>query len=183
MTINSQEKGKRAERDLANWLKTRGYPEAARAVKTGDRFTRDGGDLILQHESFRLVVEVKHHAGGLSDLQVVSYGLKLNTQVVQSRGNLGILVERRDRVSDPGRWWAHIHARSFARIEMQDTFSMTTILGVSGWNPVRVQLDYLLAALRRAGLADPVRPMLSLAPSAPDGSATDAATANTIGGA
>lgn len=118
--INSQAKGKRAERTLATWWRTRGFPDAARYVKTGDRCTVDGGDLVLEHEGFRLVIEVKHHAGGLTDGQLAEYGAKLVRQVQQSNGTMGILVERRDRVSDAGRWWVHLDPWDFAGVVMPD---------------------------------------------------------------
>jgi hypothetical protein len=157
MPINSQEKGKRAERDLANWFKVNGYPDAGRAVKTGTIQTHDAGDLILEHETpgfpvFRLCVEVKHHAGGLTDLQVNSFCDKLSMQCLMSRANMGILVERRDRVSDPGRWWVYVHASDFARLEIgQAVFER--LAPIARFRPVRVQLAYLSGLLRRAGLA------------------------------
>jgi hypothetical protein len=157
MTINSQAKGKRAERDLAKWWRFNGYPDAERAVKTGTTQTHDAGDLILEHNEFRLCVEIKHHAGGLSDLQVASFGAKLGQQCVQSKSSLGILVERRDRVSDPGRWWVHVHAFHFARLEMAPPlvyFSDRPVIEPGNiFRPVRVSVGYFAELLRRTGLA------------------------------
>lgn len=169
MTINSQSKGKRAERDLANWWKVNGYPDAERAVKTGTAQTHDAGDLILEHyadgfQTFRLCVEVKHHAGGLTDLQVASFGSKLGQQCLRSKSTMGVLVERRDRVSDAGRWWAHIHARDFAILELSN--AVYEQLGPhAGFRPVRVSVGYFAQLLRRAGLARPLEVVVSSATS------------------
>ncbi|HJT02278.1 MAG TPA: hypothetical protein VJ757_01420 [Pseudonocardiaceae bacterium] len=109
MTINSQAKGKRAERDLVAYLKSAGWPDARRHVRTGDRFTADEGDIRLEGPRGvgTVVLEVKHHAGGLNVGQVVVFLSKLWSAQCRP-GELGILVERRERVTDPGEWWAHM---------------------------------------------------------------------------
>lgn len=164
----SQDKGKRAERDLANWWKDMGYPDAARAVKTGDRFSHDGGDLVLRHGPFTVVIEVKHHDGGLSDIQVAQFGTKLLQQMQVSRALVGAVVERRDRVSDAGRWWAHIHVRDLALLELGRP---ELLAPCSGFRPARVSVGYLAGLLRRAGLAAPIGGVVSSATSPPDGAA------------
>lgn len=169
----SQDKGKRAERDLANWLKVSGYPDAARAVKTGDRFAHDGGDLVIDHWSepgglFRLVIEVKHHAGGLTELQVAQFGAKLIEQVNVSHGNMGVLVERRDRQPDPARWWVHIHALDFSNLVLGRA---PTRFPMRSWVPVRCSAGFLLEMLQDAGLAQRPTGVVSSATSPPDGAA------------
>lgn len=181
MPINSQAKGKRAERDLAKWWKVNGYPDAERAVKTGTTQTHDAGDLILEWNRFRLCVEVKHHAGGLSDLQVASFGAKLSQQCVQSKSNMGVLVERRDRVSDVGRWWVHIHARHFAVIELEP-FPEQMLNPMTSWRPVRVSVGYLAELLRRARLASPAEGVVSSAVSGSRRSGTAPVRAQAVGG-
>lgn len=181
MPINSQAKGKRAERDLAKWWKVNGYPDAERAVKTGTFQTHDAGDLILEWGSFRLCVEVKHYAGGLSDLQVASFGAKLRTQTIQSKSNMGVLVERRDRVSDPGRWWVYLSARDFALLEIERKVS-DRFIPVSEFLPVRVQLGYLGMLLRQAGLASPGEGVVSSAVSGSRRSGTAPVRAQAVGG-
>lgn len=154
--INSQAKGKRAERTLATWWRDRGFPDAARYVKTGDRFTVDGGDLVLVHGDFRLVIEVKHHAGGLTDGQLAEYGAKLVRQVQQSNGTMGILVERRDRVADAGRWWVHLAPVHFGLLHS----GVQLIAGRAGlsqppaWRPLacRTTVGYFAERLVAAGL-------------------------------
>jgi hypothetical protein len=155
--INVGDKGKRAERQLATWWRAHGFPVAARHVKTGDRFTPDEGDLVLVHGDFRLVVEVKHHAGGLTDGQVTEYGQKLVTkQVPQSNGAMGILVERRDRVSDPGCWWVHIDPFQFGQLEIGYPDHNIDSTGIR-WHPLacRTTVGYFARLLTNAGLAGP----------------------------
>lgn len=156
--IDSQAKGKRAERDLANWWKIHGFPDAHRAVVTGDRDTPDGGDLVLVNGDFRLVIEVKHHAGGLTDGQVAEYGAKLLRQVAQSKGTMGILVERRDRVADPGCWWVHVDPWHFVQLvcpRIEDFGGGLHDFHGSGWQTLacRTTVGYFAARLRDAGLA------------------------------
>lgn len=154
--INSQAKGKRAERQLANWWKTHGFPDAHRAVVTGDQFAPDGGDLVLEHGAFRLVIEVKHHAGGLTDGQVTEYGTKLVRQTAQSKGTIGILVERRDRVADPARWWVHLSPYDFAYLvvpRIEDFAGVLEFDPRNGWEPLacRTTVGYFAERLRHTG--------------------------------
>lgn len=183
MPINSQAKGKRAERDLAKWWKVNGYPDAERAVKTGTTQTHDAGDLILEWNGFRICVEVKHHAGGLSDLQVASFGAKLSQQCVQSKSNMGVLVERRDQVSDVGRWWVHLDSWNLVAI-MTDGDAGVPLRPVphAAWRPVRVSVGYLAELLRRARLASPDAGVVSSAVSGSRRSGTAPVRAQAAGG-
>lgn len=156
--IHVADKGKRAERQLAKWWQAHGFPDAARHVKTGDRFTPDEGDLVLVHGDFRLVIEVKHHAGGLTDGQVTEYGQKLvRKQVPQSKGTMGILVERRDRASDAGRWWVHLDPEDFACLLVPINPEFNFGGPASAWQPLacRTTVGYFARRLTEAGLAGP----------------------------
>lgn len=178
MPINSQAKGKRAELAVANWFKVNGFPDACRAVKTGTAHTHDAGDLILEHGQFRLCVEVKHRAGGLSDSEVMQFGTKLQQQIVMSKSHFGILVERRDRVGDPGRWWVHVHGTAFALLVIRQV----ALGAVADFQPVRVQLGYLAELLREAGLASTLTPVASSAPSVTRRTGTEAERPQAVGG-
>lgn len=183
MPINSQAKGKRAERDLAKWLRTHGYPDAERAVKTGTTQTHDAGDLILECDGFRLCVEVKHYAGGLSDREIIDFGEKLMRQVRQSRSNLGVLIERRDRAPEPARWNAYLDAEDFAllKIPRLENFGFE-FLPHERWEPVRVPVGYLARLLREAGLARPLERVASSAASDSRRSGTAAERPQAVGG-
>jgi hypothetical protein len=173
MPINSQAKGKRAERDLANWWKLNGFPDAARAVKTGDRFTPDAGDLILQYGDFRLVVEVKHHAGGLTTGDVSRFGEKLQTQTRQSGSHMGVLVERRDRVANAGDWWLWVDDFVYAALLLERGVAP---IPASFVHMVRLPVHRFAKLLRVAGLAQPMREVVSSLLSPPDGAAPEAET-------
>jgi len=160
--INVGDKGKRAERALAKWWQAHGFPDAARHVKTGDRFTPDEGDLVLVHGDFRLVVEVKHHQGGLTDGQITAYGQKLVTkQVPQSHGTMGILVERRDRVADPGCWWVHLIPEDFAYLVVPRIEDFGDGIGIRlNWeweSTCRTTVEFFAQRLQEIGLAAPQR--------------------------
>lgn len=152
MTVNSQRKGKTAERDVANWLKVNGYPEASRAVKTGTRFVHDGGDLIVDCREFRMVIEVKNHAKELTPRQVSDFSTKLNEQVLVSSGNFGFLIEKRNRVADPGQWWAHVDSVHFGMLQVMNRLCTDREIGPV---VIRCSVAYLVHLLREAGLAGP----------------------------
>lgn len=98
--IDSQAKGKRAERAVVSWLQANGFPEARRVIRTADARNADEGDVRIDG----VTIEVKHYRGGLTESEVDRFMKKL---AIQKRpGDVGLLVERRDRVSDVGSWWA-----------------------------------------------------------------------------
>lgn len=136
--INSQAKGKRAERDLVNYLKLGGWPSARRVVRTGDLYAPDEGDVRLDNNGRVVVFEVKHYAGGLTAGQVEAFLGKLQTTQCRP-GELGILVERRERVSGPEEWWGWIAWMTFRRLLGVDPKYFPT-----GTEPVRMRLGGLM---------------------------------------
>ncbi len=109
MTLDSQAKGKRAERAVAQYFTRRGWPEARRVVRTADRYAPDEGDVRLPG----VTIEVKHYARPLTDAEVDTFMFKLCTQ--QRRADdVALLIERRQGVADPGRWWTHMNAGELA---------------------------------------------------------------------
>ena len=104
--ISSGGKGKRAERQLAEYLRSVGWPRAERAVVTGfnagTRAVADAGDISGTPYTW----QVKHYSGGLSDEQVLTFMAEARAQAAQAGTRLGILVERRDGKADPAQWWA-----------------------------------------------------------------------------
>ncbi len=93
------DKGKRAERAVVSFLLNRGLGMARRVVRTGTATDPDEGDIRLPG----VTIEVKHHAGGLSRLDVTTFLAKLSRTQCRP-GDLGALVERVDRIADPGQW-------------------------------------------------------------------------------
>jgi hypothetical protein len=97
--VNSQVKGKTAERAVALALTRSGLP-SKRHVRTGDAFTHDEGDLRLTVAP--VTIEVKNWAKGYSRGQVAELLFKLDRQ--KRPGDLGLLVCKRVAVADPYGW-------------------------------------------------------------------------------
>jgi hypothetical protein len=106
MPVNSGVKGKVAERAVADYLTRQGIP-ARREVRTGDRNTHDEGDINLGRF---VCIEIKNWSGDLTIGSVVTLLAKLQRQK-RDPGALGLLVDRLDRVADPGQWrvWMTAH--------------------------------------------------------------------------
>lgn len=109
MSIDSGAKGKRAERDLANWLKLQGWPDAERAVVTGfavqGRVKEDTGDIA---GTPGITWQVKHYNGGLTYLEASRFLDQAVVQAAAAGNYLAVLVERRDMSASPASWWAWV---------------------------------------------------------------------------
>jgi hypothetical protein len=90
--FDSQAKGKRAERDVADYLTSCGLA-ARRHVRTGTATVHDEGDIRIPGITF----EVKHWDGGLTYGTVNTLLRKLELQ--RGDGQLGVLVERVDSIA------------------------------------------------------------------------------------
>lgn len=101
--VNSQKKGKVAEQAVARYLTRRGLA-ARRYVRTGTADVHDEGDIRIPGVTF----EVKNWSGGLTDGLIQTLLTKLDRQ--RGDGQLGVLVDRRDRIGEhaAGEWWAHM---------------------------------------------------------------------------
>jgi hypothetical protein len=110
--INAANKGKQAERDVASYFTQRGI-ELRRHVRTGTQYEPDEGD--LRGDGF--TIECKNHGGDLSYGSVGTYLRKL-TMVQKRPGDIGILVERLDRIGAhrAGEWRAWTTAEDAARL-------------------------------------------------------------------
>jgi hypothetical protein len=97
--VNSQAKGKAAERAVALALTRSGLP-SKRHVRTGDRYTHDEGDLRLTVAP--VTIEVKNWAKGYTRGEVAELLSKLERQ--KRRDDIGLLVCKRTGVADPYGW-------------------------------------------------------------------------------
>jgi hypothetical protein len=97
--VNSQAKGKQAERDVAAYLTRCGIP-ARRHVRTGTRDVADEGDLRL--DTAPVTIEVKNHAQPFTLKTLASLLHKLEGQ--KRSGDLGLLVVKRAGSADPANW-------------------------------------------------------------------------------
>lgn len=103
MSIRSVDKGKRAERAVVNYLREQGFATARRVVRTGTAIELDEGDIRIP--GVPVTFEVKHYASGLTRQEISRFLRKLVDEQCRP-GDLGILVERGHRVSDPAQWTA-----------------------------------------------------------------------------
>lgn len=113
--VNSQAKGKRAELDVANYFTRCGLP-ARRHVRTGTRDVGDEGDIRL--DTAPVTVEVKNHAQPFTWKVLERLVSKLDTQ--KRAGDLGLLVVKRARSSDPAEWMCYLSGMDASRLLWND---------------------------------------------------------------
>lgn len=154
--INSSAKGKRAERHFAEWVSRNGWPNTTREIKTGTILKGDGGDVLVGKPPFLIVCELKHLATGLTETKIREFRDKLRGQVLQSGGWMGVLVERRNNVIDPGRWYVHVGAGDLAQVVKDFTWthvSDASTYGVLDHVTVRLMVSEFFGMIRAAGNA------------------------------
>jgi hypothetical protein len=117
----SRAKGIRAERELAKYLRT-WWPEAERAVVTGfragDHVCDDRGDIRGAGE---LVWQCKNVAT-LTDKDVDDILEETRIQTYAARAHYGIVVQRRQGKTDPGKWWAWLTVADVTQLAAQGRY-------------------------------------------------------------
>jgi hypothetical protein len=148
MSVN---KGKKAERDVANYLTANGIP-ARRTVRTGDKNHSDDGDITIPG----VCIEVKNWSGGLTMGSVETLLRKLEVQ--KGRKDFGLLVERLDRVADAGKWRVWMSPSDMARLlSHSDMFTVYEhVLGRQDYEPISCRLAYVAYRLKAGGWVDRV---------------------------
>lgn len=149
----SRRKGHDAERDLAGYLR-QWWPNAERKPdngwRTGGRTSADHGDI---RGTGPIVWQVKH----AKDFRLAPFMAQTAEQATAAGADYGVLVERRDRVGDPGRWWAWLTVSDIGSLLTPD--APLIAWGVTGETltaPVRMELRHVVALLVAAGYATPV---------------------------
>ena len=141
-------KGHQAERDLARYLRTNGWPDAERKSDNGWRSTdRESADLGDIRGVDRLVIQVKNVAG-MSDAQIAAAMTDAIHQTVAAGADLGILVERRPGKADPGLWWAWVSAWDVHQLITGPVPAHPKLVFDV---PVRMQVRHLVGLLHHAG--------------------------------
>lgn len=149
----NSEKGKKNERDLANYLRVSGFIDAKRKVWTG---FRNGGNVAQDEGDIRgtpgLAWQIK--ATAESEWWKIPRWLD-STQMQKHAANAdyGILVLKRKGHAHAGTWWAHLYLADLAQLlgvppELGPTALSATV-------PVRLTLSDLMPLLWRAGYGDP----------------------------
>jgi hypothetical protein len=150
----NSEKGKWAERQVANYLRTAGFPGAERTVRTGyltkHRGMPDYGDIDGTPGISWQVKNVEPARWS----RVPIWLAQTEMQRGASRADIGLLVVRRPGRADPARWWVWLMARALVDLGsggQDSTFSERPDLAV----PVCLELADLAPILRQAGYGTP----------------------------
>lgn len=130
---SNRRRGADAERRVAAWLSTHGWPAAVRAVRNTDP---DPGDIAETHPALWWSIK---------DCQVEHVDTWLAEADAKSGSGLAVLVIRRRGHADPADWWA------WCRL-----YWLAALLGayapyLQRADPVRLRLDTLTALLAAAG--------------------------------
>lgn len=149
---SNRRRGHTAERDVARWLRSNGFPHAERAVRTGfravDRAVADPGDI---DGIPGVVISVKDCAVE----QLTMWLAELDAMIVGTGAVHGLLVHKRRGHADPSRWWCWLVLEDFVRL----TSGRDCPIGIEPLrHPVRMELGHVVALLRAAGWGDPVDP-------------------------
>jgi hypothetical protein len=145
----NRRRGHDAERALARWLRSNGFGQAERAVRTGfrtaDRAAPDPGDIT---GTPGIVWSVKDCAAE----QTTKWLAELEVMRAGAGALVGLLVHRRRGYADPGRWWC------WTPLDVP-VWLLTGYGGAAGHAearaPVRMELTDVVALLRATGYGDP----------------------------
>lgn len=143
-------KGVRAEQDLARYLRS-WWPSAERKAdngwRSGARESADHGDI---RGTGPIVWQVKHR----KDFRLDSFMSQTAEQATAAGADYGVLVQRRDRVGDPGQWWAWLTVVDV--LLMGGVALVPVAAGAAALRaPVRTELRHVVALLIAAGYATP----------------------------
>jgi hypothetical protein len=146
----ARRKGHQGERDLAGYLR-RWWPDAERKPDSGwrnsARESADHGDI---RGTPLIVWEVKH----CRDFRLSEFMRQTAEQATAASADYGVLVERRDRVGDPGRWWAWLTVADLLLMGGLDLVPRDVDPATLA-APVRTELRHVVALLVAAGYAAP----------------------------
>jgi hypothetical protein len=149
MSVN---KGKKTERDIAAYFTANGCP-SRREVRTGDAAHFDEGDI---RPCDGVVIEVKNWSGDLTFGTVVTLLDKLERQ--KRPGDLGLLIDRLDRIADPGKWRVWMTVDDLYRLMTKVDGCRADEYSRVGDEPVAVRLHAVVSWLRAADYFVPVDP-------------------------
>lgn len=148
----ARRKGHDAERDLAGWLR-RWWPYAERKSDNG---WRSNARESVDHGDIRgtglIVWQVKH----CKNFRLGEYMRQTADQATAAGADYGVLVERRDRVADPGLWWAWLTVSDVAALLGGLDVVPRDVDRETLTAPVRIELRHVVALLVGAGYATPV---------------------------
>lgn len=145
----NRRKGHQAERDLAKYLRTVGFPQAERAVVTGFAVTSSSGEARSHADPGDIagvpatIISVKDC--GAETIEPWLAELDAMATLAGEGAGLRLLVHKR-RGTAPGRWWCWMRQSQHASL-------------VGGRSPlefpVRAELRFVVAEMHRAGYGSP----------------------------
>jgi hypothetical protein len=148
----NRNKGAKAERDLARYLRVHGWPDAERKPDNGwrtyNRESPDAGDI---KGTPRLVWQVKARPE-MSTKDITTTLAETADQAVVAAADYGLLIQRRTGHAHPGAWWAWLTlAELTALIESTRRPDVATTVDPRLSAPVRLELATVIRLLHQAG--------------------------------
>jgi len=140
---SNRRRGATAERAVAAYLRTHGWPHAERAIRTGfrtaERTGADPGDLT---GTPGICWQITDRDDLEQDAVLTRRMADTTEQATAARADLGLLVHRRRGHADPGRWWCWM-----------DLAAASLLLDGATFGPqlVRMELGDVVALLRLRG--------------------------------
>lgn len=156
--VNSQAKGKAAERRVARYLTEAGLP-ARRHVRTGTVDVHDEGDIRL--DCAPVTIEIKDY--GVSNPITIGAARTLLTKLQRQKrpGDLGLLVVKANGHADPAVWHCYTDVADASLLLAPGLKAV----GLPGWQPVgdmawpvRFQFDMVVAMLWAGGWVTAAQP-------------------------
>lgn len=143
--VNGDAKGKKYERDLADYFVSLGYENARRMVRTGTRKHRDEGDLT----GLPFTVQAKTQSAEPGDAQLDRWHLQAQAQAEAAGHLLALLIVKRNGHGDIAKSWVYLDSLSLARLVNPGMFlPMSFEAGwAARWIGVRVSLRKLAELL------------------------------------
>jgi hypothetical protein len=145
----SKDLGTACETAVVRYLQKDGFPHAERRALRG---TADAGD-ITGTPGICWEIKGGEAAKAASDKQVTAWLAETETERVNARADIGLLVLQRRGVGpgNAGRWWVVLTSRTFLSIcpgVPMHAFSGPTV-------PVQLTLERIVVLLRFAGYGQP----------------------------
>lgn len=165
----NRRRGHDAERALARYLRTAGWPHAERAVRAGfraaDRVSQDPGDITGTPGLLWSVKDcaAEQTAKWLDELDDM-------TDNAQHGGSRSFLIVKRRGHADPGRWWCWLWQGQYLdlyRTWLERVDEVRQIPELPLWQPagteypLRMELGHVVPLLRAVGYGEPPAEVLA----------------------
>lgn len=146
MPNTAVDKGKRAERAVAQYFRDNGMPSAERFVRTGwrtpSRELPDSGDILVPS----VACQVKDYTGTgpLKGKQLVDFMFEVQQQALMSKAAIPLLIEKHKGHASPGEWWAWLPSHVYAALVSGQDPQRCQLAEV---HPVRIELKHIIGRI------------------------------------